>query len=206
MIPTQDTNIVAEGQALVTSHYQSAPVIQGIIKSLLQRLQEIENSYWSFINAVQLVNHPMAGGPWSVLDQIGAIVGGVAAQRLGLDDADYLAVIKLQARVNRSRGLSDDVIELASLMLNGGVPVYVDQPPAAFYLGAWNIALNYPLFYPLLAQIRPAGVYGHFHYSTWADGNDFEWGSRYDSTAGQGTWGSRYDATAGSVLVAGVAL
>ena len=31
MIPTQDTNIIAEGQGLVTSHFATAPVIQGII-------------------------------------------------------------------------------------------------------------------------------------------------------------------------------
>ena len=167
------------------------------------RLQEIENSYNAMIAAVQLANHPMAGGPWSVLDQLGAIVG---AARDGLDDADYLALIKLKAKVNRSRGRSEDVLSLGSLMIGGGAPPYLEPGLAAFWMGVWNVALNYPLFVPLLRQARAAGVYGLLAYTTWPDGNDFEWGSRYDASAGQGAWGSRYDSTVGGLWVASVGL
>lgn len=202
MLPTQDNNHVSEGVALLTSMYNGKPVITGLITALMQRMQDYETQFWQIINAVQLTNHPMAGGPWNVLDQIGAIVG---ARRDGLADPQYLALIKLKAKVNRSRGRSEDVLSLAALMTGVVPPVYVEYQ-AAFYLGCWNIALDYPLFEPLLAQVRAAGVYGLFHYTAWADGNDFEWGSRYDAAAGQGTWGSRYDATVGGLLVAAVPL
>lgn len=206
-LPTKDSSIVAEGQALTTSYYASAVVVQGIIKSLMQRLQEIENSFWDFINDIQLANHPLAGGPWSVLDQIGKIVGGYAANRNGLADADYLAVIKLQARVNRSRGLSDDIIELAVVMNPGHTPQYEDKPPAEFYLGCWDLSLNYAQFVTLLRQIRPAGVYGHFHYTTWAPGSDLVLGSRYGGATTQGKLGSRYGGVSdGGKLAAGAAL
>lgn len=216
MLPIQDTNHVAEAQGLTTSRYQSAPVVQGIIAAITARLQQLENDAFAIINAVQLTNHPMAGGPWDILDKLGAIVGVV---RNGLSDADFLTLIKLQARVNRSRGLVEDVIQLAKVMAGSGTPMYVEGSSfwagqglpisgwqAEFYLGCWNVAGNYPLFVPLLKQIRPAGVYSDFHYSTWADGNDFEFGSVYDANAGQGTFGSVYDATVGGLLVAGVAL
>lgn len=220
MIPTPDTNIVAEGQGLTTSHYATAPVVQGIIQSLMQRLQEIENSFWAFINDIQLANHPLPGGPWSVLDQIGAIVGGLAANRNGLSDADYLALIKLQARVNRSRGLAEDVIQLAMTMNGGVAPVYVEGSSfwtaqglpisgwqATFYLGCWDLALNYAQFVACLKQIRPAGVYGHFHYTTWPTGSDLVLGSRYGGATTQGVVGSRYGGVAnGGKLAAGVAL
>jgi hypothetical protein len=199
MIPTPDENIVAEGQGLLTSRYVTAPNTNAILTALLARIQQIEDSYWSLIDAVQLANHPMPGGPWDVLDKLGSIVG---ALRNGLDDADYLALIKLQAKVNRSRGTAEDVLGLAALMSGTSPPVYLEMPPAAFYLGCWDIALNYPIFTPLLAQARAAGVYGLFAYTSWADGNDLQFGSTYDPDAGQGGFGSRYDSNAGGLLVA----
>jgi hypothetical protein len=198
-VPTQDTAIVAEGGALLTSMYVSKPVIAGIVQALTARLQQIENDFWAMLNAIQLPNNPLPGGPWSILDQIGAIVGAVR-------NADYLALIRLQAKVNRARGLAEDVLSLAAIMTGVVPPVYIEDGIAAFYLGCWNIAGSFPLFRPLLSQVRAAGTYGLFHYTTWADGNDFEWGSRYDSAAGQGTWGSRYDSTVGGLFVAAVAI
>jgi hypothetical protein len=203
MIPVLDNNHVSEAVALLTSRYKGQPVITGLVSACVARLQQIENDFWNFIAAVQLANHPMPGGPWNILDQIGAIVG---AMRNGLDDPDYLALIKLQAKVNRSRGNPEDIIGLGSLMTGVTPPFYLEMPTAAFYLACWNIALDYPLFVPLLKQARPAGVYGLFIYTTWPRGNDDIYGSRYDATAGQGSWGSRYDATAGGKLAAAVGL
>jgi hypothetical protein len=206
VLPTQDSNHVTEGLGLVTSRYSTAAVVKGIITALLNKIQFIENSYWSLIDIVQLANHPQAGGPWDALDKLGSIVGGAAANRNGHTDADYLAIIKLQAKANRSRGRSEDVLSFGSLMINGGNPLYVEIFPAAFWVGCWNVQANYPLFVPLLTQVRAAGVYGILLFSTWPDGNDFEWGSRYDANAGQKGWGSRYDSTAGGVLVAATLL
>ncbi len=203
MIPTQETTIASDGVALLTSMYVSKPVISGIVTALMLRLQQLENDAFAMISAVQLANHPMAGGPWNILDQIGAIVGAV---RNGLDDADYLALIKLTAKINRARGRAEDVLSLAALMTGGVPPVYLEDGTAAFYLGCWNIGGSYPQFEPLLKQVRAAGTYGNFVYTTWADGNDFEFGSHWDGTAGQGTFGSVYDATVGGLLAAAVGL
>ena len=202
-IPTPETTISPDGIALLTSMYVSQPNISGITKALTLRLQQIETSLWAVIAAVQLTNHPMAGGPWDVLDKIGSIVGAV---RNGLDDTDYLALIRLRAKVNLARGRSEDVLSLAAIMAGVLPPVYLEDGPAAFYLGCWNIGGSYPQFEPLLKQVRAAGTYGNFVYTVWADGDDFEWASGYDATAGEGTWGSTYDATKGGLLAAAVAL
>jgi hypothetical protein len=215
MIPTVDNNHVAEGQALLTSMFVDKAVIKGIVTALMLRLQDIETSYWALINDVQLANHPLPGPTsWSILDQLGAIVG---ASRDGLDDPDYLALIKLQIQVNRSRGNPDDILALAAIMLGSTpghilaakhpLPVYVEYYPAAFYLGCWDLAGNFPLFVPLLTQIRPAAVLALLAYTTWPDGGDLVWGSSYDSSgpADNATgWGSVYDSTAGGVWVAGL--
>jgi hypothetical protein len=203
VIPAVDNSHVTEGVALLTSRYKGQPVITGLVTALMARLQVIEASYWSLINATMLANHPMAGGPWSILDQLGYLVGVL---RNGLDDADFLALIKLQAKVNRSRGTPEDVLSLGTLMAAPGSAIYLEMPLAAFYLACLNVALNYPIFYSLIRQARAAGVYGLLIYTTWAPGNDDIFGSRYDSTAGQGSWGSRYDAAAGGLAAAAVSL
>lgn len=203
-LPVQDTNHVAEGLALLTSRYASAPVVNGLLTSLLSRLQQLEDDCFDIIQKIQLSNHPLPGGPWDMLDKIGAIVG---ATRGGLDDADYLALIKITAFVNRARGLSEDVLQLALMMTNGATPLYIDCPPASFYLGCWNLGLNFGQFVSMLKQVRPAGVYGHFHYTTWPTGSDLALGSRYGGARTQGKLGSRYGGVAdGGKLAAGVAL
>jgi hypothetical protein len=202
MIPVVDNNHVGEGQLLLTDRYKSTKVVTGMVKSCMQRFQEIEDSYWELIGAVQLANHPMPGGPWDVLDKIGFIVGAPA--RNGLSDADYLALLRLQIQVNRSRGTPEDVIALGQAM---GRPVgYLEMPPAAFYLWVFNIAPSFALFPNLLNQVRAAATYGMFIYTTHAPGNDLIWSSRYDPTAGQGTWGSRYDASVGGTLSAALVM
>jgi len=203
MIPFQDTAHVTEAGGLITSRYADKKVTAGIVKALTLRIQEVENTFFDFITHVNLANHPFPGGPWNILDQIGTIVG---VARNGLNDADYLALIKIKAKVNISDGNPEDILALASFMSPTQPPFYLEVPPAAFYLGCWNLFLNFPLFVSFLAQARPAGVYGMFAYSTWADGGDVEFSSVYDSSAGQTGYGSVYDANAGGVYVAGVGI
>lgn len=203
MIPAVDNSHVTEGVNLLTSRYKGLPVITGLVTAAMQRFQQIEAAFWAMIAAVQLANHPMANGPWDVLDKLGYIVG---APRNGLDDVDFLALIKLQAKVNRSRGTPEDVLSLGTLMAAPGSAIYLEMPVAAFYLACLNVALDYPQFYALIRQARAAGVYGLLIYSTWQVGDDVIWSSRYDATAGAKTWGSRYDGSVGGTLVAAAPL
>ena len=130
----------------------------------------------------------------------------VGVLRNGLDDADFLALIKLQAKVNRSRGTPEDILTLGVLMSGVQPPFYLEEPTAGFYLGCWNIGLNYVQFVPLLRQARAAGVYGVLLYTTWPDGGDVQFSSVWDFTVGQAGLGSVYDATQGGLLVASVGL
>lgn len=206
MIPAVDNNVVAEGTGLLTSRYINAAATKGIITALLLRVQELETQFYSLITGINLANHPMPGGPWSILDQLGALVG---APRTGLPDAQYVQWIKLKARVNRSRGLSEDLLKLA-VVLNQPLPaVYVETYPAAFYIGAWNstgLFGSFALATSVLQQARGAGVYGVLAYTTWAAGNDFSFSSVYDSTQGEAGYGSVYSPSAGGLMVAGIGI
>ncbi len=164
-IPAVDNAHVTEGAALTTSRYASAPVVQGIIKSLMLRFQQIENDYWTFINGVQLANHPQAGGPWSILDQIGAIVG---QPRNGRTDADYVPAIKLQIRVNRSNGFAEDIIQIAGLIVTGAI--YTEWYPASFEVGAFGITMSVArALLSNLGQARSASTAGTLRYSLTGD-------------------------------------
>jgi hypothetical protein len=161
--PVQDTAVVTEGQALTTSRYATAPVVQGILAALLTRCQQIENDYWSFITGVQLANHPMAGGPWSVLDQIGALVG--APPRNGLADANYLQMLKIAIRANSSHGWSEDVIQVAKLI--GTVTSFTEVYPASFRLTMLGLSTaDFPALTYFLPIVRSAGTLGELVYST----------------------------------------
>lgn len=195
--PTQDLNHVTEGQKLLTSHYASAPVISGMVKALMLRFQEIEGALFSLLNGIILNNHPMPGGPWNILDQLGAIVG---EPRNGRDDATYVQAIRLRIRVNRSRGLAEDIIQIGQLA-TGVIPYYLDMPPASFILETLDVIAPATVA-ALITQARSAGTYGSYVYTTWSTGNDFKFTSRYGGAPDEGLWSSRYSPSTGGLLVA----
>jgi|SRR5579883_279366 len=181
-LPTQDTAHVAEGVGLLTSRYRLLQVVPGIVTALMSRVQEIETDIWSVINGVQLANHPMPGGPWDVLDKLGALVG--APPRNGRSDADYVPVIRLQIRVNRSRGLAEDIIQIAALVVAGAR--YYEWYPAAFEVDVFDTTSSVVAALLLyLRKSRSAGTAGTLRYSvdagplvTWADSTGSPVGAR----------------------------
>jgi len=166
MLPVQDTNVVAEAVALLTSRYASDPVTKGLVTALELRAQEIENVLFDVIFKIQLANQPLAGGPWDVLDKIGAIVG---IPRNGLDDASYLAAIRIKIRVNRSNGLAEDIIQIAALIVTGAA--YREWYPASWEIDAFDVTAAVALaLVSYLGEADSAGTEGFVRYSTWSTG------------------------------------
>jgi hypothetical protein len=161
VIPVVDNAHVAEGQALLISKYQASPNIANILKSLMLKIQDVENAYWSIISGVQLSNHPRAGGPWGVLDKIGAIV---SIPRNALSDAAYLVAIRIKIRINRSHGLAEDIIQIAALVAAGAK--YYEWESAAFEVDIFNTTAAIVLALQLyLGEARSAGTAGTLRYS-----------------------------------------
>ena len=204
-VPTVDNNTVAEGAALLTSHYAdpvATPVVTGVVKALMLALQESENATWSIINGMQLTNLPMGGGPWNVEDQLGALVD--APGRNGMNDTDYLAVIKIQIRVNISRGLAEDINAIATLILPAGFK-YVEWPGsvAAFELDLTAITPTTAAVLALQANLgaaRSAGTGGAIRYATSAT-TLITWASVHGGVTGHG-FGSHYGGAANNALAA----
>jgi hypothetical protein len=179
-LPAVDNAHVTEGLGLLTSRYSAQKIVTGITTALMRAIQEIENAYWSIVNGVQLVNHPQAGGPWDVLDKLGAIVG---VSRNALSDANYVPQIQIKIRVNRSHGLAEDIIQVANLVAPG--TKYLEWFPAAFEVDIFNTtgAIVAALI-RWLGAARSAGTAGTLRYTL--DANTYiTWGSNTGAVAGQ---------------------
>lgn len=203
MIPAVDNAHAAEGNALLTSRYQALPNIAGLVQACMVKFQQKENDFWSLINGLQLANHPMAGGPWQILDQLAALVG-VPGGRLGRDDADLLQAIKIQIRVNRSNGLANDIIDVAALVVSGAE--YFEWPPAAFEVDAIPIlpgAANALIAY--LGEAKSAGTSGTLRYAT-GSGPWIRWGSTHGTVPGAAGFASLWGGAAPDQLAALAAL
>lgn len=118
---THNTSVQADGLALLTSDNQK-PNIQGLLSAWLAVAQDLEDAIWEVYESRILENATAAQ-----LDLLGAIVG---ALRNNLSDADYRIAIKIQIRVNRSKGQAQDLVAIG--VLAGVNPVYVQTAPAHF--------------------------------------------------------------------------
>lgn len=166
-VPVYDPNVVAEGLALLTSHFSSQPNITGILGALLRQVQKLEDSVNDYLFKVQLANHPIAGGPWDILDKIGKIVG---EPRAGRSDADYVPAIKIRIRTNRSNGLAEDIIQIALLLAT--TPVYQPWPFESFTLTTFGVTTSVAnALIEFLGEARSAESEGQLRYTCWTTSN-----------------------------------
>lgn len=222
-LPSYNQQIVAQGLARLTGVYGTSPNIRAWLAAYLGELQAIEDATQGVLTmrflstATVWPSTPVnPGDPTSniVFDTIGALVGQA---RAGLDDADYRSLIYLRVAVNRATGRTTDWANFATILLRAGAggPIsYYDGAGkgAAFFFGVWDIPyptvdLNPNVVSAMLSVAVPNGVYGVFAFTTWADGNDFEWCDvNNESTTGEGTWGDSVVGAVGGLLVSGYAI
>lgn len=192
MYPSQDTSHVAESLGYLIEQFKNAPTLRGFVTAFGLSVQELENVFWSVINA-RLLNASTSG---DALTKIGKIVGEL---RNGRTDAQLLPAVQLRIRVNRSQGLAEDIIQIAALLFGNGVSQYADAFPAAWTVTSLNVASAAAVVAATtaLGKASALGVRGLLVYSTDAAANAFTWNG-----AGFGDIPSRQ--TAGSEFVSGV--
>lgn len=161
MIPQVDNAHVQEALGFLTSMFRNKANVTALLSAFVTRYQAIENAYWSIISGVQLANHPMPGGPWDILDKLGAIVG---VPRNGLDDTSYVNAIRIKTRINVSNGHPDDLLNIALLVTS---PISLREwPNAAYEIDA--LATTSAAVQALLTDLQatsPAGVMRQLRYS-----------------------------------------
>ena len=161
---THITDHVARTLALLPSQHADAPILRALVTAIAEAVQEVEDDAWACI-----VDRQLDTAEGAQLDQYGRVVG---ARRDGLDDADYLALIRTRILANRSNGQADVILRVvASLigpaLLAPGVEYRV-LPPAAYLLQVeLDEALSadrLALISRILDEITPSGVSREFVY------------------------------------------
>lgn len=130
MIPSKETDHVGTGKALLLEQFKGRPVINGFLGVFMRRAQAIEDAFWDIIDKRILDTAADAQ-----LDSLGGIVG---EKRLGRGDDEYRQAIKLRVRVNRSKGRTVDVLDVAILAASPGKPRYVEYPTLQFEVGIYD--------------------------------------------------------------------
>lgn len=203
--PVQNAQVVATALAKFTSRFsvENAPNLRKLAACYLAGVQELENAIWATLEGRFLAN--AVGVDLAV---IGDLVG---QPNTGLDDDTYRAAIRLRIKANRSQGRAEDVLKIAvigakrfSADLNG-LASYFEAPIMAFSVTVAN-QLYPALLASILSEARAIGSHGTLIYSTWPDGEDFDWGSIYDPRSGQQGYGSVYSPSAGGPMVSSFSL
>lgn len=197
-----NTQMVAQALGRLTSMYRNKPNIRNIVKAIISQKQELQNVLYQVYVGRRLATAILYAPPQtnSVLDAIGVLVG---QPRLGLPDAQYQAILFLRVAVNHATGQTPNWGLYARILLKtagGGVEYW--EGTAALCLFVGDMSLPIAVVARVLGDALPNGVRGVFAYSTWPDGNDFEWCDANDPThTGQGTWGDANDPSIGGLLV-----
>ena len=217
--PRYNPQIVGQGLAWLTGAFQNQPNVRAWLAACLGEVQALEDMYWGMNPGVGglgvLVSRFLATAPLYTLPETNAfldVVGELVGQpRTGLADAQYLTTLYLRIATNHSEGKTTDWSNFASILLRAGAtgPVqYYDASTASqgasfyWFVGAQQGVPAPSLVANILDAAVPNGVRGVFGYSTWPDGNDFEWADyNAQATSGQGTYGDAVGGLVGGLLV-----
>lgn len=195
MIDQCELEHAVKGLKLLTDAFKSKPVIEAISKSFLNRADELELELWRLIWG-WVLEHVDPDDPANIynaegqqLDDLGAIVG---QPREGRDDPDYVAAIKLRVRINRSKGRSSDMVEIAAL-INVAMS-YVEYFPLGWECSLYNIANGGDLI-RLLTQAKAATSYGVLLTSDFAESLVSKFSYQGGSPAANEVFGTVYAST-----------
>lgn len=130
------TNHVERAIGVLLSQMRDKATFTRLLDILVRPLQECEDVAWSL-----LVDRRIDTSVGMQLDVIGKIV---QEPRAGLGDTDYRAVLRVKGRVLRSKGLADDLLEIAALMLKDNATVFHEGQFVTFF---------YEEFYPASVRV-----------------------------------------------------
>ncbi len=174
MIGQREDDHVEKALLLLTDAFKGKPVVEGLIRVLVKRAQLIEENLWVVLWG-WVLEHIDPDDPSNVynaagqqLDDLGAIVGQL---REGREDAAYIEAIRLRVRINRSKGRSEDMVQIVNLISE--LATYVEYYPLAWEVSLYEIENGGDLI-RLLAQAKAASSYGVLLVSDFPEENVFK--------------------------------
>lgn len=158
MIPVKITTHEEDAPELLTEQFKEKQVTEAIVRIQARRMQKIENAIYDVLEGRLLSN---AVGVW--LDYCGAIV---KEPRDGRQDEIYRHAIRVRVRVNRSKGRSIDVQDVATLLDSSAT--YVEAFPLGWEVSIYNTDQG-GSFIKSLSQTKMATSYGVLVTSNWEE-------------------------------------
>lgn len=181
MLPEKVTTHEAEAKALLISQFRGRPVIEGLLSSWIAPLQELENVLWDVIDKRVLETAVDAQ-----LDALGKLVG---EERLGRPNDPYRAAIKVRIKVNRSKGRSEDVLQVARLL--DATATYLEFTKLEWLVEIWG-TVQAGDFIRSLTQTKAATSYGVLHTSTFPVEDVMRWDHAGASLGAGHLWSSAH--------------
>lgn len=155
--PPLEANLDHVDQALNArlEDYRGLPRFEELLRILAEQVQEIEDALW------EIAQDDVDSAVGTQLDGFGAIVG---AERQGLTDPNYRALIRATIRANRSEGTTPDlysIVTAATGSTAAGQARLEFYPPAGFILEILTPpAFDSEILHGLLVRGTAAGVRG----------------------------------------------
>ncbi len=132
----QNTEHCVQSLNARTEDYRGLPRFQALLEIFCDEIQEIEDMLWE-------LGQDSVNTAFGVqLDGFGSIVG---AERQGLSDTDYRALIRARIKANNSEGTVPDIFAIVGAALGSPPPGFADlipRLPAGYHI----VVLAPPLF------------------------------------------------------------
>jgi hypothetical protein len=143
-----------EATALLLEQFHDLPLIDGMVRSYINRIQELEDQIWQILLATDL---DVAVG--AQLDGLGDIVG--EPRRARSNDA-YRAAIRVRIMINRCDGKHATMLRILTTYLgiaSGAGTVELREPAAAaLALNVYTVPESFADLSVIANTIKPAGV------------------------------------------------
>jgi len=150
----QISNHAEQGLARLISQYKGKPVLADLITTLIEPLQDIEDTLVQLNTLRQLST---AAG--KNLDEIGTIVGLV--RPAGDDDTTYRQKIIAQIKINTSHGQPEQAIQVFQLFTGANIVLLSEFYPGEIIIGSDHIfpdTQSIDLIISIVQKVVPAGV------------------------------------------------
>lgn len=196
MIPTQISDHEAQAKALLTDQFRNKTKIVQFLATWTNQVQALETVF-----ADILTKRFVETAVGDQLDQIGKLVN---EDRNGNDDDTYRIYVRLKILANKSQGLSENLLEIASQVPGIG-PFTYDEPgaPATWEFDVFaSTDIIITALFRFLHSAKAGGTLGRLVYSTWALSRNFQHSSVSGGTSSALPFASVSGGTAPSVYVA----
>lgn len=142
------------GVDLLLEQFRGLPRIEGLLRSYLIQVQQLEDALWEILGSSILDNASDAQ-----LDGIGDLMG---EPRRGRSDALYRPAIRVRALINRCNGKHSEILAILTLHLgvaSGAGTVELREPaPAALSLNVYSVPSSASELRVIARTVKPAGV------------------------------------------------